>query len=52
LIGRLASGTDWNFLLVGGEAEGERLARLANHLPAARAEPRPQSSSSSISPGD
>ena len=30
------SGTDWNVLLVGGEAEGNRLAELAAPLPSSR----------------
>ncbi|MBI5774969.1 MAG: glycosyltransferase family 9 protein [Verrucomicrobia bacterium] len=36
LLATLAAGTDVNFLLIGGEAEGERLARLAAPLPPAR----------------
>jgi heptosyltransferase-3 len=33
---RLGHSTSWNFLLVGGEAEGERLQRLAAALPITR----------------
>ena len=36
LLARLADTTTLNFLLVGGEAEGERLKRLAEALPANR----------------
>jgi heptosyltransferase-2 len=36
LIGDLLRNTDWNLLLVGGEAEGEKLDRLASGLPASR----------------
>jgi ADP-heptose:LPS heptosyltransferase len=36
LLGLLAGGTDWNFLLIGGEAEGTRCRRLAARLPRAR----------------
>lgn len=38
LLERLAMLTRWNLLLVGGEAEGERLDRLAQHWPAERRE--------------
>lgn len=38
LLERLASDTPWNLLLVGGEAEGDRLDRLAKHWPAERRE--------------
>jgi len=37
LLGRLVEETRWNFLLLGGEAEGERLQRLAALLPQDRA---------------
>jgi len=33
LLQRIVSETDWPLLLVGGEAEGERLQRLATLLP-------------------
>jgi heptosyltransferase III len=33
LIGCLATGSDWHLLLVGGEAEGDRLDRLARGAP-------------------
>ena len=36
LIQQIVAATDWNLLLVGGEAEGERLRRLAAALPPAR----------------
>jgi heptosyltransferase III len=36
LLGQLAHDTELNFLLVGGEAEGERLKRLGAKLPADR----------------
>ncbi len=36
LIQQIAATTNWNLLLVGGEAEGERLRRLATALPPAR----------------
>ena len=36
LIGRLVSGADWHLLLVGGEAEGDRLNRLSRIAPAER----------------
>jgi heptosyltransferase-3 len=36
LIARLLNGTNFNLLLIGGEAEGERLQRLAAALPPAR----------------
>ena len=36
LIQQIAATTNWNLLLVGGEAEGERLRRLAGALPSAR----------------
>ena len=36
LIRQIAATTDWNLLLVGGEAEGERLQRLAGDIPPAR----------------
>lgn len=36
LIALLVQQTDWHFLLVGGEAEGSRLERLARTLPASR----------------
>jgi ADP-heptose:LPS heptosyltransferase len=36
LIGRLAAGTRWNFLLIAGEAEGGRGRRLARRAPAGR----------------
>jgi ADP-heptose:LPS heptosyltransferase len=36
LIGRLVSGADWHLLLVGGEAEGDRLSRLSRIAPAER----------------
>ena len=36
LIQRILATTDWDLLLVGGEAEGERLRRLAAALPPAR----------------
>ena len=38
LLQRLAAETSMRFLLIGGEAEGERLPRLARALPAARCE--------------
>ena len=38
LLARLGSETNWNFLIVGGEAEGERLKRLGEKLPADRFE--------------
>lgn len=38
LLLQLARDTDWSFLLVGGEAEGARLERLAGLLPASRLE--------------
>lgn len=38
LLRRLAAETSWHFLLVGGEAEGDRLARLAECLPGNRFE--------------
>jgi len=38
LLARLVSEANWNFLLVGGEAEGERLRRLRVKLPAERCE--------------
>jgi ADP-heptose:LPS heptosyltransferase len=44
LLARLIAATDLNLLLIGGEAEGHRLARLAEPLPAQRvrlAEHRP-----------
>ena len=37
LIEHLINSTEWNLLLVGGEAEGERLQRLCAALPPARA---------------
>jgi len=37
LLGALAARTNWRFLLVGGEAEGDRLDRLIKELPADRA---------------
>ena len=37
LLRRVAAETDWRILFVGGEAEGERLQRLASLLPVARA---------------
>ena len=37
LLRRLAAETDWNFLLIGGEAEGGRCRRLAAGLPQERA---------------
>jgi len=36
LIQQIAATTNWNLLLVGGEAEGERLRRLAGVMPSAR----------------
>lgn len=36
LLGRLAEETSWEFLLAGGEAEGERLGRLRRALPGFR----------------
>lgn len=36
LMQQIMATTDWNVLLVGGEAEGERLQRLARGLPAGR----------------
>ena len=36
LLGRLATETKWDFLLIGGEAEGDRIERLAATLPTAR----------------
>jgi heptosyltransferase-2 len=36
LLSRLSRETDWNFLLIGGEAEGGRAARLAKLLPLER----------------
>jgi heptosyltransferase-2 len=36
LIQQIAAKTIWNLLLVGGEAEGERLQRLAGAMPSAR----------------
>ena len=36
ILGRLVEHSDRSILLVGGEAEGDRLERLAAHLPAAR----------------
>lgn len=36
LLSRLAAQTAWNFLLIGGEAEGGRCRRLAAALPAGR----------------
>jgi heptosyltransferase-2 len=36
LIQQIAATTNWNLLLVGGEAEGERLQRLAGVIPSAR----------------
>ncbi len=36
LIARLVAGADWHLLLVGGEAEGERLNRLSRGAPAGR----------------
>ena len=36
LLGRLVAESEINLLLVGGEAEGERLQRLAAQLPSAR----------------
>jgi len=36
LIQQIAATTNWNLLLVGGEAEGERLQRLAGTMPSAR----------------
>jgi heptosyltransferase III len=38
LLHHLALETDWNFLLVGGEAEGNRCQRLAATLPSKRVE--------------
>lgn len=35
-LAHVMSGTDWNVLLVGGEAEGNRLAELAAPLPSSR----------------
>lgn len=37
-LARLSGATDWHLLLVGGEAEGERVKRLAGVWPAARLE--------------
>jgi ADP-heptose:LPS heptosyltransferase len=36
LLARLVAETDWHLLLVGGEAEGDRLERLASGLPRER----------------
>jgi ADP-heptose:LPS heptosyltransferase len=36
LIQQIAATTNWNLLLVGGEAEGERLQRLTDAMPPAR----------------
>ncbi len=36
LLAHLMSGTDWNVLLVGGEAEGGRVTELAGPLPSSR----------------
>jgi len=36
LIQQIVATTGWNLLLVGGEAEGERLQRLANVMPSVR----------------
>jgi heptosyltransferase-3 len=36
LLRRLANETTWNFLLIGGEAEGDRCRRLAQGLPPSR----------------
>ena len=36
LIQQIATTTNWNLLLVGGEAEGERLQRLAGAMPSGR----------------
>jgi heptosyltransferase-2 len=36
LIQQIVGTTNWNLLLVGGEAEGERLQRLAGAIPSAR----------------
>jgi len=36
LIQQIAATTDWHLLLVGGEAEGDRLQRLAGAMPSAR----------------
>lgn len=36
LLVKLAAATPWNFLLIGGEAEGDRLQRLASQLPGDR----------------
>jgi len=36
LIQQIAATTNWNLLLVGGEAEGERLQRLAGAMPSVR----------------
>jgi heptosyltransferase-2 len=36
LIERLVVGADWHLMLVGGEAEGDRLQRLARRVPAER----------------
>jgi len=38
LLRLLTESTDWHLLVVGGEAEGERLERLATALPPARSE--------------
>jgi ADP-heptose:LPS heptosyltransferase len=38
LLSVLAAELDWNLLLVGGEAEGDRLDRLADRWPAQRLE--------------
>jgi len=35
-LNTLADSTDWQFLMVGGEAEGDRLVRLSAALPASR----------------
>lgn len=35
-LAHVMSGTDWNVLLIGGEAEGRRLAELAEPLPSTR----------------
>lgn len=35
-LAHVMSGTDWNVLLIGGEAEGNRLAELAQSLPSSR----------------
>lgn len=36
LLSRLVSAADWHFLLVGGEAEGDRLSRLSRLAPSER----------------